>query len=107
MINIPGILAKYKKSSDLHDSLKIFRHLKYGPAKNSKKGTPFGSQKVCVGSIFGKSRFHSEKLNTITDLLIQQKSGFFMPFTLNFRMKMGKKSHVSSIFLGSVEIFQN
>ena len=37
MINIPGILAKYKKASDLHDSLKIFKHLKFGPAKTSKK----------------------------------------------------------------------
>ena len=37
MINIPGILAKYKKLSDLHDSLKIYRHLKYGPAKTSAK----------------------------------------------------------------------
>ena len=33
MINIPGILAKSEKSSDLHDSLKIYRHLKYGLKK--------------------------------------------------------------------------
>ena len=33
MINIPGILAKSKKSSDLHDPLKIYRQLKYGPAR--------------------------------------------------------------------------
>ena len=33
MIQIPGILAKCKESSDLHDSLKIYRHLKYGPTK--------------------------------------------------------------------------
>ena len=37
MINIPGILAKSKKSSDLHDSLKIYRHLKYGLAKKFRK----------------------------------------------------------------------
>ena len=37
MINIPVIVAKYKKSHDLHDCLKIYRHLKYGSAKNSKK----------------------------------------------------------------------
>ena len=44
MINISdilGILAKSKKSSDLHDSLKIYRHLKYGLAKKfQKKGLP-------------------------------------------------------------------
>ena len=53
MINTPGILAKYKKSSDLHDSLKIYRHLKYDLVKNSKKGAPFGRQNSCGGSIFG------------------------------------------------------
>ena len=41
MINIPGIPAKYKKSSDLHDSLKIDRDLKYGlPKKIQKKELP-------------------------------------------------------------------
>ena len=44
MINISdilGILAKSKKSGDLHDSLKIYRHLKYGLAKKfRKKGLP-------------------------------------------------------------------
>ena len=83
MINIPGILAKYKKASDLHDSLKVFKHLKFGPAKTSKKKeTPFSSQKPCVESIFGKSRLHSEKPNnTITDLLIQQKKWIFHVYT--------------------------
>ena len=37
MINIPGILPKYKKSSNSDDSLKIYGHVKYGPAKNSEK----------------------------------------------------------------------
>ena len=61
MINIPEILAKSKKSSDLHDSLKIYRHLHISGKKIPKKGTPFGSQKPCVGNIFGKSRRRSEK----------------------------------------------
>ena len=37
MINVPEILAKYKKPNDLHDSLKIYRHLKYDPAKKIRK----------------------------------------------------------------------
>ena len=45
MIMIPGILAKSQTSSDLHDSLKIYRHLKYGLAKKiRKKGLPLGAK---------------------------------------------------------------
>ena len=45
MINISEILAKSKKSGYLYDSLKIYRHLKYGPAKTfPKKGLPSGAK---------------------------------------------------------------
>ena len=45
MINIPEILAKSKKSGDLCDSLKIYRHLKYGLGKTfPKKGLPSGAK---------------------------------------------------------------
>ena len=47
MINIPGILAKSKKSSDLHDCLKIYRHLKHGSARTFwKKGLPLGAKNL-------------------------------------------------------------
>ena len=49
--------------------------------ENSKKGTPFGSQKPFVGIILGKSRCHSEKPNTLSDLPIQQKSQYLMALT--------------------------
>ena len=51
--------------------------------ENSEKGTPFGSQKPYVGSIFGKSGCHSEKPNTISDLVIHKKwilDGFYITF---------------------------
>ena len=77
-----------------------------GLQKIPKKGLPLVAKNL-VWKAFLENQDSSEKLNTITDLLIQEKSGFFMAFTLNFRIKMGKKSHISSLFLGSVQIFQN
>ena len=46
MINVPGILAKYKKPNDLHDSLKIYRYLKYDPAEKIRKRLPWVAKKL-------------------------------------------------------------
>ena len=45
-INIPEILAKSKKSSDLHDSPKIYRHLHISGKKIPKKGTPLEAKNL-------------------------------------------------------------
>ena len=63
MINIPGILAKYTKSSDLHDSFKIYRHLKYGLAKTfRKKGLSSGAKNLVWEAFLENQDFTQKSL---------------------------------------------
>ena len=66
MINISGILAKYKKSSDLHDSLKIYRHL-----KNFEKRDSLQEPKTLCRKHFWKIKISLRKAQHHSDLLIQ------------------------------------
>ena len=84
MINIPEKLAKSKKSNQIKNLSQNLQASEIWPGKKiPKKGTPFGSQKPCVGSIIGKSRCQSEKPNTISDLLIQYKNWILDHFYTN------------------------
>ena len=62
MINISGIVAKCKKPSDLHNYLKIYRHLKYGLAKNSEKRDSFWEPKTLCGKHLENQDFTQKSL---------------------------------------------
>ena len=61
MVNIPGILAKSKKSSDLHGSLKIYKHLKSGMARKFKKRDSLWEPKTLCGKHFWKIKMSLRK----------------------------------------------